>query len=363
MSNSLGTIFQITSFGESHGSAVGIVVDGCPAGLALSPEDIQPDLDRRRPRIFPGSTPRHEKDTAILLSGVVDGHSTGAPVCMMVKNESADSIPYNEIDNRARPGHADYTAAIKYGGMADRRGGGRFSGRITTGFVMAGALARKILAYHQINVMAHIVSIGNIKTPEMTLNEILHKAPLSPIHCVDPATESLFREALVEAARQQDSLGGIVEVIAQGVPAGWGEPVFDTLEGEMAKAMFAIPAVKGVEFGAGFRSASLTGSQNNDPFILTDGKITTSTNNAGGILGGISNGMPVTARVAFKPTPSIGRKQDTVDLRRMEPTAIEIRGRHDTCVVPRAVVVVEAMAAIVLCDLGLRSGNIKRVMA
>jgi len=247
--------------------------------------------------------------------------------------------------------------------MADRRGGGRFSGRITAGFVMAGAVARQILARHNIKIVAHIVSIGAVKTPQLDPAEALSKAPLSPIRCADPATESLFREVLIEAGSKRDSLGGIVELIVAGVPAGWGEPVFDTLEGEMAKALFAIPAVKGVEFGAGFRAASLTGSQNNDPFILTEGKIVTSTNNAGGILGGISNGMPITARVAFKPTPSIGQKQDTIDLHRMEPATIEIKGRHDTCVVPRAVVVVEAMAAIVLCDLGLRAGGIKRIMA
>ncbi|MBN1857063.1 MAG: chorismate synthase [Dehalococcoidia bacterium] len=358
MSNSLGTLFRITSFGESHGPSVGIVVDGCPAGLPLTPEQIQQDLDRRRPSTHPGSTPRKEPDTVRILSGVLDGHTTGAPICMLIDNTDAHSDAYAPLADIPRPGHADYPARIKYGQMNDPRGGGRFSGRITAGFVMAGAVAKAVLNTLDVRVFAHTTRIGTIEAPSTDLSVAQDAWRRSTLSCSDDATAAAMEREIEEARAAGDSVGGIVEGVVVGLPVGLGEPVFSTVEGEIARALFAIPAVKAVEFGAGFGLCSLKGSQSNDPFTFDSGTVVTSKNDAGGVLGGLTTGMPLTVRVGIKPTPSISSPQDSINLKTGETEALSISGRHDACIVPRAVVVIEAMIANVLCDLALQGGFI-----
>jgi chorismate synthase len=361
MGNSLGQLFTITSFGESHGRCVGIVIDGCPAGLALTEADIQREVDKRRPAAV-GATRRAEEDKVEILSGVFNSHTTGAPITLLIWNRDIDSSEYERIRFLPRPGHADYTAFMKYGGFNDFRGGGMFSGRITATFVMAGAVARKLLRLIGVEVLAHTVEIGGIKAQPQELDELRKNTDQNPLKCADPEAAKAMAQAIEKARKAGDSLGGIVEGQALNVPAGLGEPVFDTLEGDLAKALFAIPAVKGVEFGSGFAAAQKRGSQNNDPFTIKSGRIITKTNNAGGILGGISNGMPIIVRVAIKPTPSIARKQKTVNLKTMGIEDLTVKGRHDTCIVPRAVPVVEAMMAVTLGDFALRAGLIPRVL-
>ena len=363
MSDSMGHAFRITSFGESHGRCVGVVVDGCPAGLAITPAQIQAELDRRRPGQSGVTTGRGEEDRVEVLSGVFNGHTTGAPICMLVWNRDRDSSGYEERRWTPRPGHADWTAHVRYGGFNDYRGGGRFSGRITAGFVMAGAVARRLLAETLgVEVLAHSKEIGGIRAPDVGVDEIRANAEGNPVRCGHPETAGRMVERIEEASSEGDSVGGVVECIASSLPAGVGEPVFGTLEGDLARALYAIPAVKAVEFGLGRGFASLKGSEANDAFTVRDGKLTTETNNSGGILGGLSSGMPITCAVTFKPTPSIGRRQKTVDISRMEEAVMEIGGRHDPCVVPRAVPVVEAMVAVVLADHAIRAGLIPRVL-
>jgi chorismate synthase len=355
-------MFTITSFGESHGKLIGIVIDGCPAGLAIAAEDIQKELDRRKPGASLASTARKEGDRVEILSGILEGHTTGAPLCLVIRNRDVDSSDYQRTKYRLRPGHADYTTYIKYGGFNDFRGGGRFSGRITAGFVMAGAVAGKLLSLTGIEVLAHTAEIGGIAAPPQSLSEIRKNAAGNPVGCADPGAARQMIAAIEKARAEDDSLGGIIEGIAIGLPAGLGEPVFDTLEGELAKALLAIPAVKGVEFGSGFSGSRKRGSENNDPFTIEDGKIVTTSNNAGGILGGISSGMPLVVKVAVKPTSSIARSQQTVNISNMKAARLEVKGRHDACIVPRAVVVVESMVAVALCDLALRAGLLPRVI-
>jgi len=362
MSNSFGKLFTITSFGESHGRRVGITIDGCPSGLPLVEADIQKEVDKRRPGAGAASTGRVEEDRVEILSGVFNGFTTGAPICLLVWNRDVDSRDYEKNRFLPRPGHADYTAFVKYGGFNDFRGGGRFSGRITAGFVMAGAVARKLLGLIGIEVLAYTIEIGGIKTHPKEFAEIKENVEKNPLRCADlDAADKMM--ALIEKLKGEgDSAGGMVECMARNVPVGLGEPVFDTLEGELAKAMFAIPAIRGVEFGSGFSAAGRKGSENNDAFIVEDGKIVTMTSNAGGILGGISTGMPIVLRAAVKPTASITGSQPTVDMRKMENSSLTVGGRHDVCIVPRAVVVVEAMVAVTLCDFAIRAGLIKRVI-
>lgn len=362
MENSLGRLFTLTSFGESHGKCIGVVIDGCPAGLPITEPDIQEEVDRRKPSVAVGGTCRAEEDKVEILSGVFNGRTTGAPVCLLVWNRDADSSAYDKMRSVPRPGHADYPAFMKYSGFNDYRGGGRFSGRITAGMVMAGAVAKKLLITRGIEVLAHVMEIGGIKAEAKTLPEIRANVAKNPLRCADSKAAEAIARAIEQAGKQGDSLGGIIEGLALNVPAGLGEPVFDTLEGDLAKALFSIPAVKGVEFGAGFAVAGMRGSENNDPLAVEKGRIVTETNNSGGILGGISNGMPIVVRVAVKPTPSISVKQKTVDINNMEEATLEIKGRHDTCIVPRAVAVVEAMMAVTLCDFSLRAGIIPRVL-
>jgi chorismate synthase len=361
MENSFGKLFNITSFGESHGRCVGVVIDGCPAGLSITKDDIQREVDKRRPGTSAASTARAEEDKVEILSGIFDGYTTGAPICLLIWNRDIDSSEYEKTRFLPRPGHADYTAMIKYGGFNDFRGGGRFSGRITATFVMAGAIARKLLNLDDIEVMAYTIEIGGVKVQPTELDEVRKNAERNPLRCADLKAAEEMLQVIEKARKEGDSVGGIIEGMALNVPAGLGEPVFDTLEGDLAKALFAIPAVKGVEFGSGFSAASKRGSENNDPFTIEDGSIVTTTNNAGGILGGISNGMPIVVRVAVKPTPSIAKRQQTVNIEKMEITDLEIKGRHDACIVPRAVPVVESMIAVTLCDFALRAGIIPEV--
>jgi chorismate synthase len=341
---------------------VGAVIDGCPAGLPVTEADIQKELDKRRPGTSVAATERREADRVDILSGIFNDKTTGAPICLLVWNRDINSSEYEQNRFLPRPGQADYTAFMKYGGFNDYRGGGRFSGRITATLVMAGAIAKKLLGLLKVEVMAHTVAIGGVRAAPKDYNEIRVNRDKNPLRCADPEAAAEMSRLITAAKKQGDSLGGVIESAALNVPVGLGEPVFDTLDGELAKAMLAIPAVKGVEFGSGFSAASKSGSENNDPFTLKDGRIVTLTNNAGGILGGISNGMPIVLRVAIKPTPSIAKSQPTVNIRNMENTSLLVKGRHDVCIVPRAVVVVEAMMAITLCDLAIRAGLIPRVI-
>lgn len=362
MGNSLGKLFVVTSFGESHGRCVGIVIDGCPAGLPIDEEDIQKELDRRKPGIGVAATRRMEQDKVEILSGVFNGTTTGAPICLVVWNKDLDSSSYEAMRFTPRPGHADYTAFVKYGGFNDFRGGGRFSGRIAATFVMAGAIAKKLLKMIGVEVLAHTIEIGGIKAEAKEFDDIRENVERNEVRCADlKAAKEMIK--LIEKVREEgDSVGGVVEGIALNVPFGLGEPVFDTLDGELTKALFAIPAIKGVEFGSGFSAVQKRGSENNDSFTIKAGKIVTTTNNAGGILGGISNGMPIVVRVAVKPTSSIAKDQKTVNLKSMEFVNLVVGGRHDVCIVPRAVPVVESMMAIVLCDLALRAELLPRVV-
>jgi len=363
VSNTIGIAYRITSFGESHGRCVGVVVDGCPAGLKLAKEDIQRELDRRKPAQGPLVTSREEGDRVELLSGIFNGFTTGAPICMLVWNRAADSTEYERRRWTPRPSHADYPAHIKYGGFNDYRGGGRFSGRITAGYVMAGAVAKKLLSeVLKVEVVAHTKEIGGITAEEPPLDDIKDRTEGNPVRCADPEAAERMIAAVRQAAAEGDSLGGVVECFAMNLPPGVGEPVFDTLEGDLAKALFSIPAVKEVEFGLGRGFSTLKGSESNDPYSVKGGKVFTETNRSGGILGGMSSGMPLTCRLTFKPTPSIGKPQKTVDLTTMRETVLKIRGRHDPCVVPRAVPVVESMVAIVLADHALRAGLIPPVL-
>lgn len=364
MNNSLGEIFRITSFGESHGDCVGIVIDGCPAGLPLFVEDIQREADKRKSgRNRPLATARKEEDRVEIFSGVFNDRTTGAPICLAIWNRNIDSSEYERVKDLIRPGHADFTAFEKYGGFHDWRGSGRFSGRITAGFVMAGAVAKKLLSAIGVELVAHTVEIGGVRSnPPQSVSDIRAAMVENEVSCADAAAAIKMIEAIKEAGRDGDSVGGIIEVRVNGLPVGVGEPVFDTLEGCLAKAYFAIPAIKGVDFGAGFAVARMKGSEDNDAYDVVDGRIITTTNNAGGILGGISSGMPVVARLAVKPTPSIAKLQRSVDLSTNEPTTITVGGRHDTCIVPRAAAVAESMTAVVLADLAIRAGKIGRIL-
>jgi chorismate synthase len=362
MGNSIGKLFVVTSFGESHGRCVGTVIDGCPAGLPITAEDIQREVDKRRPGTGVAATTRAEEDKVEILSGVFNGITTGSPICLLIWNKDVDSSEYEKMRFMPRPGHADYTALIKYGGFNDFRGGGRFSGRTTATFVMAGAVAKKLVNLIGIEVLAHTVEIGGIKAEAKGFDEIRENVERNLVRCADLKAAGEMIGLIDQIREEGDSVGGVVEGIALNMPAGLGEPVFDTLEGELAKGLFAIPAVKGVEFGSGFSAARKRGSENNDPFTVSDNKVVTVTNNAGGILGGISTGMPVVVRVAVKPTSSIARSQQTVNLENMQGARLTVKGRHDVCIVPRAVPVVESMMAITLCDIALRAELLPRVV-
>jgi len=354
MSSSSGQLFRITTFGESHGGGVGVVVDGCPPRLSLSEDDVQPDLDRRRPGQSRLVTQRNESDSVEILSGVSGGVTLGSPIAMLVRNADQRSGAYEQVKDLYRPSHADWTTEAKYGVRAVA-GGGRASARETIGRVAAGAIARKVLAERcGVEVLGWVSQIhrivGTVDPSSVTLDDV----EAGPTRCPDPIAAAEMVDAIEQARRDGDSLGGTVTCIARGVPAGWGEPVFDKLEADLAKAVMSLPASKGFEVGSGFSSIEMTGRQHNDPFVPgADGHPRTTTNHSGGIQGGISNGENVLIRVAFKPTATISSEQQTVD-RDNQPVALAAKGRHDPCVLPRAVPLVEAAMLLVLVDHWLR---------
>ena len=355
--NTMGKMFKITTFGSSHGTALGAVVDGCPAGLELSKEDIQKELDKRRPGTSKITTSRGETDEVQILSGIFEGKTDGTPITAVVYNRDMDSSAYKTLRNKPRPGHADYGWINKYGHY-DYRGGGRASGRTTIGHVIGGAVAKKLLEKLDIKVIAHVTKVGSIEAQKTDLNKIEENIESNFVRCADLEAASKMEELILDLKQKGDSVGGIVETIVLNVPAGLGEPVFDKLDADIAKALMGIGSVKGVEIGAGFEAAGLKGSQMNDEFYIKNNEIKTRTNNSGGILGGISNGMPIVTRMAVKPTPSISKTQETVDLEKMDNTEIEIRGRHDPCICPRVTSVAEASVAVVLVDHLIRAGAI-----
>lgn len=353
MPNSFGKLFTITTWGESHGGGIGVVVDGCPPGLPLSEADIQPDLDRRRPGQSDIVTPRKETDAVSIISGVFEGRTTGTPIAMTVPNADHRPGAYSEMKEKFRPSHADYTYQNKYG-LRNHEGGGRSSARETIGRVAAGAIARKILQLHgNVEIAAYISRVHDIEMPSLSDFPSREAVDATPVRCPDPVTAQRMIERIKEVRSKGDSVGGIVECRVRHLPIGLGEPVFDRLEADLAKAMLSLPATKGFEIGSGFGGTLLKGSEHNDPFIVQDGRVRTVTNQAGGVLGGISSGEEIFFRVAFKPTATILQPQKTVDLKGRE-TELTGRGRHDPCVVPRAVPIVEAMAALVIIDHWMR---------
>ena len=347
--SSLGEIFRVTTFGESHGAGLGAVIEGCPAGVELDEDFIQKYLDRRKPGQSDFATKRNESDSVKIISGVFEGKTTGTPICLFIGNSDQHSGDYSEIKDKFRPGHADFGFFTKYG-FRDYRGGGRSSGRETAARVAAGAVALKVLMEFGIDIFAYVTQIGDIKISDFDRNEISKNQLCMP----DKAAAEKAAEYLRGLIEEKDSSGALVECIASGVPAGIGEPVFDKLDARLASAIMSIGAVKGIEIGDGFAVASSRGSDNNDEFEMVDGKISKKTNHSGGILGGISDGSDIILRAAFKPTPSIYQKQSTVN-EAGENVEIEIKGRHDPLVAARAVVVVEAMVAITILDLLLIS--------
>lgn len=347
--NSFGTLFRITTWGESHGPALGVVVDGCPAGLQLDETLIQRDLDRRRVGQSRMTSARNEADTVQILSGVFQGRTTGTPISLVVHNTNARSQDYDDIKDVYRPGHADATWDAKFG-LRDYRGGGRASARETVGRVAAAAIARALLATAGVEVIAYTLQLGHLRAQQIDLATIEQ----NPMRCPDPDVAEQMVALVEQARRERDSLGGIVEVRARGVPAGLGEPVFDKLDADIGKAMLSIPAIKGVEIGTGFGVATERGSTNNDPFVQrADGGIGQARNNAGGILGGISTGEEIVVRLAAKPPASIAQEQQTVT-RSGDPASITVKGRHDPTVLPRLVPIAEAMLLLVLADHWLR---------
>lgn len=362
LGNIIGERFVAMSFGESHGRCVGIVVDGCPAGLPLAEADIQGQLDLRKPGQSAVTTQRKEEDRVEILSGVFNGFTTGAPVCMLIWNSDVDSRAYDVIKNTPRPGHADYPALVKYGGFADYRGSGRFSGRLTATLVMAGALAQKLLRHTLgIETVAYTLEVGGIRAGSITPDGIAARYG-NEVRCPDANAAEKMRDAIMKARKDGDSLGGIVECVSTDLPVGLGEPIFASLESDLCRALFSIPAVKAVEFGSGFEGSRRRGSENNDTYYLKDGKIVTRTNNSGGILGGLSTGMPLVIRVGFKPAASIAKVQDTLDISTKSQAKLTVPGRHDPCVVPRAPPIVECVVSMVLADHALRAGLVPPVL-
>ncbi|HEX2658601.1 MAG TPA: chorismate synthase [Polyangia bacterium] len=355
MSSGFGTLFRISTWGESHGPSVGVVIDGCPPRLPITVEEIQLELSRRRPGQSSITTQRKEPDQVEILSGVVDGLTLGTPIALLVRNVDNRGGDYDEMRTKFRPSHADYTYQAKYGIRA-WQGGGRASARETVGRVAAGVLARKALAAvagRDIAIVAYVTQVKGLIADIDPATVTRDAVDANIARCPDPAKAAEMIAAIDEARKAGDSLGGVVEAVARGVPAGWGEPVFDKLEADLAKAMMSLPAAKGFEIGSGFSGVLMSGSQHNDPFFNQQGRIRTRTNRSGGIQGGISNGEDIVIRVAFKPTATILREQETVD-DTGAATTIKARGRHDPCVLPRAVPIVEAMMALVLADHGLR---------
>ncbi len=358
MSNISGKIFTTTSFGTSHGKAIGAIVDGCPANLKLNENDIQKELDKRKPGTSKITSPRKEADKIEILSGLFNGKTDGTPICGVVYNKNQASKDYESIKNTPRPGHGDFGWIKKFGNY-NYNGGGRGSGRVTIGHVIGGAIAKKLLyETYNIKVISHVVQIGDIIGQSTDINEIEEKSQLNNVRCCDMEAAKAMEELILEKKAEGDSVGGIVETIAVNVPAGIGDPVFGKLDGDISKALMEIGAVKGVEIGLGFDVATASASEINDEFFYENDKIYTKTNNSGGILGGISNGMPIVTRIAVKPTPSISKDQNTIDLSKEEDCTINIEGRHDPCICPRITTVSESTIAMVLADHMISSGFI-----
>jgi chorismate synthase len=349
--NSFGDLFRITTFGESHGKAIGVIVDGCPSNIEIDEAFIQSELDKRKPGQSKITTQRKESDTAQILSGVFEGKSTGTPISILIPNQDQRSKDYSHIADKYRPSHADYTYQMKYG-IRDYRGGGRSSARETAARVAAGAIAKLFLKQHGIEIFAHVSGVGQIEAPNVDssdLKALLETRESNIARCADPATAHEMIEFIDNIRKNGDTVGGRISTIIRGVPVGLGEPVFDRLHAELGKAMLSINAVHGFEYGSGFEGSRMRGSEHNDIFITENDKVVTKTNFSGGIQGGISNGMDITFKVAFKAVATIMRDQDTLN-QEGEQTTISGKGRHDPCVVPRAVIIVEAMAALVIAD-------------
>jgi chorismate synthase len=354
MSSTFGTIWRVTTFGESHGGAVGAVVDGCPPLLALTEADIQPQLDRRRPGQSALTTPRGELDAVKILSGTEHGVTLGTPIALVVANRDTKPGDYAEMSNVPRPSHADFTYQMKYGVRASS-GGGRSSARETIGRVAAGAIAEKWLRLKAgVEIVAWVSGVGAVEAPDLAASNLTRAAvDANAVRCPDASAAKKMEAEILAARDAKDSIGGIITCVCRGVPPGWGEPVFHKLEAVLAQAMLSLPATKGFEIGSGFAGTRMRGSAHNDPFVKKAGGLGTKTNFSGGVQGGISNGEPIVFRVAFKPPATIGQAQQTADFNG-QPVTLEAKGRHDPCVVPRAVPIVEAMAALVLADAALQ---------
>lgn len=355
MSATWGRKFKVTIFGESHGSYIGIVLDGVPSGVKIDIDSIMEEMDRRAPGRSDISTARKESDYPEIISGVFKERATGAPLTMIIKNKDHRSNDYSQVKNIMRPGHADYSSNQKYNGFNDYRGGGHFSGRITAPLVFAGSICKQILKKEKIEIVAHIQSIGEIKDKsflDFDLDkELINSLKYEEFPLLNKNLEDKMKNEILNAKKEGDSVGGVIECMILGVKAGIGSPFFDSVESTLAHLMFSVPAVKGIEFGRGFDITKIKGSKANDEYYVDGKKIKTKTNNNGGISGGITNGMPIIFRVAIKPTPSIYKEQGTVDIRTMEETTLKIEGRHDPCIVQRALPVIEGVSAIGILDL------------
>ena len=362
MSSCIDGALRISIFGQSHSAAIGCSIDGIPAGVPIDLDELQAFLDRRAPGRDETATARRESDALHVISGIVDGRTCGAPIAVIIQNGDTRSQDYSELRRVPRPGHADLTAYERYRNNHDVAGGGHFSGRLTAPLCVAGGIAKQLLALYGVTIAAHITSLGTHGTTDTPLDQMkANKVQLdaianNPLPCISAVTASRMRAEIMEAKGALDSIGGTIECAAYGVPAGVGDPMFDGIENRIARIAFGIPAVKGIEFGAGFGAANLTGSENNDAYRIVEGVPAPSTNNAGGILGGITTGLPVIWRMAVKPTPSIGREQQSVDLETGCDTTLKVRGRHDPCIVPRAVPVAEAVCAIALLGAMIEDG-------
>ena len=353
MTNTFGTLFRITTWGESHGKAIGVVLDGCPAGLGISEQEIQKDLDKRAPGQSEIATQRKEEDKVEILSGVFEGKTTGTPISMIIKNKDADSSKYEKIKYLLRPGHADFTYQIKYG-IRDYRGGGRSSARETAARVAAGAIARKLLETHGIKIIAYVKEVAGIVAKKIDYKFI----DSNDARCPDKDAAKKMQDAILNAKAQGDSVGGTCEIVALNVPAGLGSPIYGKLEADLGAAILGINAVKGIEFGDGFSLSKMKGSESNDEFIVKSGKVATKTNRHGGILGGISTGMPIVMRAVVKPASSILKKQKTVNYKTLKSETISVEGRHDPATIVRFPPIAEAMTAIVLAEHMIMAGFI-----
>ena len=367
MSSIWGEKLKISLFGESHGNGIGVVIDGLPAGVHLDEDLIKSEMKRRAPGNLPESTPRKEDDQYEILSGFFNGHTTGTPICAVIRNQNTKSKDYDELKKYPRPSHGDYTGYIKYKGKNDIRGGGHFSGRITAGIVFAGSIAKQILKEHNIEICAHLKRVYNVEdeyfSKENINRECFDRLNGMALPTIDETVAKKMSEAIMTARREGDSVGGMIETAVTGLPAGYGSPFFNSVESKLSQFIFSIPGVKGIEFGegenSGFNVCGLKGSQTNDSFALENERVVTKTNNSGGINGGITNGMPVIFRTAMRPTPSIAKEQETVNLDTMEETSLVIEGRHDPCIAVRAIPVIESAAALCTLDILMLGGFIK----